>query len=579
MRRSRWLPDAGALFVLLLLPLLLFWPVTAGSRTLLPADNLYQWQPYRTFARELGVDLPPHNELLSDLVLENMVWKQFIVDSLRAGQLPMWNPHLFAGVPFLAAGQHSALYPLSGLFYVLPLARAYGLFTVLQLWLAGISMYALARVLHLGRWGALVAAIVYQLSAFFLVSVVFTMIIAAAAWLPLLLAVIERVMQKQEEKGSGPFVPIVYILIGAVALGVHVLAGHPEILVYTLLVMAYYALVRLVMVWRRVGAWQPSVRIAIWLVVMVALGLALGSVQLVPLFELVTQNFREGSVSYADVTGWAFPVRQVVTFLVPDFFGNPSHHGYWDLVTRQWVALDRAAGTHWGIKNYVEAGSYVGILPLLLALVALVPARWPWARGERKSAPAQPLAAQPDRRHVWIFGALALASLLFVFGTPLYALLYYGLPGINQLHSPFRWVWPYTLSVAVLAGMGIGRLEGWKAGRLASSAEDGPNRSPMSNIQSLLGWGAVWVGGLLLVGLGVAFVAPQTFVPVAERLLGTFETAQPVFESARAFLSYQWRNLLYFALMLLTSGILLLLSRLPIHLPLPNLPIYQSTNL
>ena len=227
MRLTRWLPDAGALLVLLLLPLLLFWPVTAGSRTLLPADNLYQWEPYRSAAAELGVDLPPHNELLSDLVLENMVWKQFIVESLQARQLPMWNPHLFGGIPFLAAGQHSALYPLSLLFYILPLTRAYGLFTVLQLWLAGASMYTLARVLRMGRWGALVAAITYQLSAFFLVSVVFTMILAAAAWLPLLLAVIERIVQKQEEKGAGPFVPIVYVAIGAVALGVHVLARHP----------------------------------------------------------------------------------------------------------------------------------------------------------------------------------------------------------------------------------------------------------------------------------------------------------------------------------------------------------------
>ncbi|MBN1660233.1 MAG: oligosaccharide flippase family protein [Anaerolineae bacterium] len=568
MRPSRWLPDAGALLVLLLLPLVLFGPVTAGSRTLLPADNLYQWEPYRTFAPDLGVDLPPHNELLSDLVLENMVWKQFIVESLRAGQLPLWNPHLFAGVPFLAAGQHSALYPLSAIFYVLPLARAYGLFTVLQLWLAGAAMYALVRVLRLGRWGALVAGIVYQLSAFFLVSVVFTMILAAAAWLPLLLAVIEIMMQRQEEKGAGPFVPIVYVVLGAVALGVHVLAGHPEILVYTLLVVAYYALVRLIMLWRRVGAWQPAARLGVWLGVMVALGLALGSVQLVPLFELVTQNFREGSVTYADVTGWAFPTRQIVTFLVPDFFGNPSHHGYWDLVAREWVALDRAAGTHWGIKNYVEAGSYVGILPLLLALVALLPARWPWARGQRTSTPVPPAAAQPDRRPVWIFGALALASLLFVFGTPLYALLYYGLPGINQLHSPFRWVWPYTVSVAVLAGMGTGRLGNWGIGKLGNRVSSIGN--PISDTRLLLGWAAIWVGGVLLVALGVAFVAPQAFLPVAEQLLGVFDSAQAVFGTAQAFLSYQWRNLIYFALMLIASGIVLRISRCPIYLRLPN---------
>jgi len=171
----------GALLVLLILPLILFGPVTIGPKTLLPADNLYQWEPYRSFAGQQDVSLPPQNELLSDLVLENVVWKQFIVQSIESRELPLWNPSLFAGVPFLAAGQHSALYPLSAVFYVLPLTKAYGLFTVLQLWLAGAFMYLFGRVLRMGPFPALIAGIVYQLSAFFLVSVVFTMIIAAAA--------------------------------------------------------------------------------------------------------------------------------------------------------------------------------------------------------------------------------------------------------------------------------------------------------------------------------------------------------------------------------------------------------------
>ena len=54
-----------------------------------------------------------------------------------------------------------------------------------------------------------------------------------------------------------------------------------------------------------------------------------------------------------------------------------------------------------------------------------------------------------------LFASLALVSLLFAFGTPLYALLFYGLPGWDQLHSPFRWVFPFTLAMAVLGGIGM----------------------------------------------------------------------------------------------------------------------------
>ena len=58
-----------------------------------------------------------------------------------------------------------------------------------------------------------------------------------------------------------------------------------------------------------------------------------------------------------------------------------------------------------------------------------------------------------------IFATLALVSLTFIFGLPTYAILYYLLPGINQLHSPFRWVFALTLSVAVLAGFGAEALQ------------------------------------------------------------------------------------------------------------------------
>jgi len=556
-RSKRWLPDLGALLVLLILPLLLFWPVTIGSKTLLPADNLYQWEPYRSFAEEQSVPLPPHNELLSDLVLENLVWKQFIVQSIENRELPLWNPYLFAGAPFLAAGQHSALYPLSIVFYILPLTKAYGLFTVLQLWLAGLFMYIFGRSLRMGPFPALIAGIVYQLSAFFLVSVVFTMIIAAAAWLPLLLAIVEVMVRKQEEKGAGPFVPIIYVVLGAVALGVHVLAGHPEILVYTLMVMALYALVRLLMLWRRVGTWRPALRLGLWLAFMAGLGLGLGSVQLIPLFELVTRNFREGSVTYSDVIGWAYPTRQALTFLLPDFFGNPAHHSYWDLVTRQWVSVDRI---FWGIKNYVEAGSYVGILPLILALVAVVPTK-------RRRSEQQP---GEDRRHVWIFAALAAVSLLLIFGTPLYALLYYGLPGIKQLHSPFRWVFPYTLSVAVLAGFGARRLMALRRDYGVDADRTSPHPEVYRPWVSLLTWGALGGGLLLLAGLLLVFFAPGTFVPLADRVLSAVEKAKEAFTSGQMFLSVQWLNLFVFALMLTASGIVLRFSRCPIYVPLPR---------
>ena len=82
----------------LLLPLLLYGSVTLGNKTMLPADNLFQWAPWQQTATEFDAQIP-QNHLITDLVIENYVWKKFVADSVQAGEIPLWNPYLFAGMP------------------------------------------------------------------------------------------------------------------------------------------------------------------------------------------------------------------------------------------------------------------------------------------------------------------------------------------------------------------------------------------------------------------------------------------------------------------------------------------------
>ncbi|MBE2266695.1 MAG: YfhO family protein, partial [Anaerolinea sp.] len=345
--------DLAVLGLLFLLPLILFWAQTVGGRTLLPAENLYQYEPYAAYRDSLGVPAVPHNALLSDLVLQNMQWKSFIRESFSLGEFPLWNPHQFSGIAFFAAGQQSTLYPFSLIYYVLPLGAAYGWFTVIQLWLAGIFMYGFTRFgLGIGRAGAAAAGVVYQLSGFFVISAVFPMIIAAAAWLPLILWMIEWTLRKRQ--------PIPYIIAGAVALGCNILAGHVEITYYTLIIAAYYAAARLLVLgWQSVrttvrrtetppriqGGEQAGLGVrylltrAALLIVMVALGLALGAVQFLPLFEVASGNFRSESASFQQVLDWAHPFRDAIQFAMPNFYGSPAQHGYVDVFSFTYVDL------------------------------------------------------------------------------------------------------------------------------------------------------------------------------------------------------------------------------------------------
>ena len=548
--------DLLALLALFVLALLWFSPVLfpgLTGRTLLPYENLYTFEPWRS----LQPGLIPHNDLLSDLVLENAPWKLHIRRALADGQLPLWNPQILTGLPFLAAGQASTFYPLNILFYVLPLELAYGWFTALQIGLAGANMYLLGRVLRLRPIAALLGGIVYMFSGFLIVSVVFTMFVAAAAWLPLLLAIIELVVRKQEEKGVARFDPIPYLAVGVAAIGLMVLAGHPELIYYTLLVAALYTVMRLAIAWRRLasakgepGPGAATRRLAVlagWLLAMSALGIAAGSVQLIPLLELLPLNFRDGSASYADVVGWAWPSRHVLTFLIPDIFGNPSHHHWFDIWSGQWVAASvNALGEtnqtiFWGIKNYVEGGNYLGIVTWLLAPVALV-------RALRRRSQQESGAPGPANGPIWFFAGLALLSLLFAFGTPLYKLLYYGLPGWDQLHSPFRWVFPFTLSMAILAAVGLQTLLD-----IAQTRESGRMIRMASSI--LAGLALIAGIGLLLM-VGASIMRPTPFIELGERLLAASDLARMAFADGRMIWSYTALNLAKLGLLAAIGGLL-----------------------
>ena len=620
----------------LILPLLLYGSVTLGPRTMIPADVLFQWSPWNAAAAEFNA-LPPHNALIADLAIQNTPWKQFALDSLSSGEIPLWNPDLFAGAPFLANGQHSMLYPFSVLFLVLPIAKAYGWFALSQVWLAGLSMYAFGRILGLRRGGAGLAGLVYQGAQFLIISAaVFPMIVAAVVWLPLLLGCIDRVITTSLGPPARRHRTLLWAATGAVVLALQVLAGHAEFTYYTLLVMGLYALWRVVAELRTTNyelrttneeeeahaksakeakdaksessslrplppsrplreplhsppatrRSSPVARSLAWLAAMVALGLLIAALQLVPLFEVGQVNFRAGSAGFNEVRGWAFPWRNALTLLLPDFHGNPTDHAYRDVFSGELVPLTLNANgqpnprgpgtTSWGEKNYVEGAWYMGVLPLLLAAIG-VAALWPTANAKSSRGQVPGSRAVSSAPGPWplapgtssagrFFVVLSLLSVAFIFGTPLYALLYYGLPFIDQLHTPFRWVFPLALAVAVLAGIGADAVAGDGTKYAASASSDtgratadatAPHTPLANRVARLLAWLALLGGLLTLGGLLLSRVAYGLVEGLVERVFLGLAGATDAFPSAVAFYSYQFWNVLAFGIFLTLSGALL----------------------
>jgi hypothetical protein len=71
-------------------------------------------------------------------------------DCFWRGEIPLWNPYNFCGIPFLAQWNTMPLYPPSLIYLTLPLQWSLGFFCLLHLWFAGLGMFFLAR-----RWTGL----------------------------------------------------------------------------------------------------------------------------------------------------------------------------------------------------------------------------------------------------------------------------------------------------------------------------------------------------------------------------------------------------------------------------------------
>src|SRR5438445_1016646 len=161
--------------------------------------------------------------------------RAFLARSLLSGRIPLWDPYLFDGAPFLANPQAAVLYPPSWLFVLGPVQAVYAAQLVLHAFLAAFFTYLLARhafgVLPLA---ACIGGLAFAFGGFAVGQVGHLNQISAAAWLPAVLLAHDRFLSTAR----------VYLLaLGALALGMQFLAGHPQETYMSLIVLAIFGLV------------------------------------------------------------------------------------------------------------------------------------------------------------------------------------------------------------------------------------------------------------------------------------------------------------------------------------------------
>lgn len=413
----RFLPHA--LFAVLVC--IFLWRAIFTGVALLSGDYLAQMSPWNTVSKPSNPP-PQWNPLQWDAIAQYYPWRVFYARSMRAGFIPLWNPHQFCGTPFLANGQSGVLYPLNLLFLIVDPITGFTVLAALHMFLTASFMYLLLREVGRKELGAIVGGVTFAFSAFAVLWLELPTFVQAATWLPLALLLIHRAVER-----ASAF----YGMLSGGVIALSFLAGHFHIAFYVLLGAALWWLWKLVAVWQSEGKRAVLNRVVIPAAACFAVFGLIAAAQVLPTQELAANSHRVREVTaegYQRFISNAVKPYRLVTAFAPDFFGNPSKSNYY-LIGQ---GLD---GNFYGsAADYMEYGMYAGILPLMLALFAFGLLR--------------------KVRHAGFFALLSVFALLSATGTPLNYLFYHLIPGFSALGGPNRILLLYLFGVAALAGFG-----------------------------------------------------------------------------------------------------------------------------
>jgi hypothetical protein len=376
-----WVRAHAGLVVLLIIPVLVFGVPLLYGQVFLDGDNFLQNFPLRVL---VGQDLVH-------------------------GHLPLLNPYIFSGAPLLGGFNAGAAYPFTWLFAVLPSGLAWTLNLIAAYEAAVVGMYLFLRRQPMSVTAATFGAAAFSFGGFMSGQIVHIDLISGAAWLPwMLLAVHGLTESRSTIPSSGPVAvdPAPrwwWAVVLAAASAMTILAGAPESVLDSAVVVLIYLIWRYWLYWRSTSPDQPARRSLAaplgYLVVGVGVGLLASAAQWLPGL-VFTAHSQRASATYEFFTSGSLPWRLTLLVFSPFLLGTNQHE----------------VAPYFGTYNFPEVTSYVGILALIATFALL-------ARRRRRS----------EASRWWIWYLVLVVSLVAAWGggTPFGHVLY-AIPGIKS---------------------------------------------------------------------------------------------------------------------------------------------------
>ena len=293
-------------------------------------------------------------------------WKQ-AMDTIKASENRsdvFWIPHVFSGMPVFG----TLILPkdvsyIEKFFLRLPIeflfANSGEVRDVIHIFLSGLFTFFLCRAIQIPHFVALLAALILMLNPYAIGALEAHQgsKLHALSIIPLFFLLTYKLFYSLKESKLSYWMNL--IMFGGLALvtGWLMLSLHIQIIFYGLLFVGAFLLYQIVVSIKR----EPvkTLRNVIIIGLALALGLIISAYVNLPTLEYSQYSIRGGSegsqggLNYDYATSWSFHPFEMINYLIPSFFGFSSPF-------------------YWGWMPFTESTVYIGIVPVILSVIAVV---------------------------------------------------------------------------------------------------------------------------------------------------------------------------------------------------------------
>lgn len=341
----------------------------------------------------------------------------FVVESIKNGEFPFWNPKILSGIPLLAV-YPGIFYPPFVLFFIFPFHQAYGILVVFHFFLAGIGIYLICRYWKLSKAGSLTSALMFSLNGYsfeqhFVPSMLFSFV-----WLPFIFLFTEKLL-KDDKKLNNSYFLILFCFL-------QMSTGRLDYFYYSQMFVWMWILFRII---QTKGYKNEKFNIINLSFIVISLFFAVGLIviDILPLFDFVNNTERNKGILIQLALFWNLHPLQLFQLIISNFFGDLY---YGSVLSFLIVDNDN-------IKNALFYNLYIGIPLFVIIIYGII--------NYKKDSKIFPLFL------------ISLFFLILSFGKfgLIYELFYNYFPGFNILRYPIKVYFITIFCLSLIAGLGI----------------------------------------------------------------------------------------------------------------------------